>query len=693
MDSLAVNIVSFVAEALVVFVVVALILKRYVSFTNTNKFVYFSAWIGYFFSIAILFLVPIDIGITTYLSCMSSNYTVTDNECSKPFNYIDEFYLEVLWNIVYWTTFVCTWALYPIMQTYVTSGEFHPKRKLLSAIKENLIFYAIGAVVLVIVFVVLCIIKQGLAGALHTAIVASNMWGIFVLICLLGYGFVHIPRSLWRKANRNVALKYCQFRLVSLREDIENVAIDVEDTLKLIKKYDETIESDDPNREFLDKILQIVPEEYFLLKRGEGDVINEYKEYVRLNARLASDLHRYVTTKCLFDETFKEAIYLQDIILSPNGDARRRYEADIIRIYGKVIGSIINFKDRTWQKISPFTFRLLAVLLGIMSFLLVVSEVTLPFLTTLNVHYWLVWLSKDNLLILEITSFILISFVGACAYVSLFEIKFFNYYQLLPHQRTDEYSILFSAAYLCRLVAPLCLNFLHLIGYGDKTESPFMQTMVNKEEDDPFQAAVYAYFPIVIVLLCLINIFNVTNKILALCDIKRFQYSEDFNDDQISQGQAILLKERDARAKGLTTLRKLVPEGLLEKRIRARQKRDKGDVENGDKEDKEDKEEDEFFDDRPEEAPIQSSTEKFFGIFSSVKTSLFDKISSALPKKSDNDPTTKEELLQDEEMSSTSPSINKTPPPKPKKTTTSNKKGDVDSSFLSEQYDFKHSFM
>jgi hypothetical protein len=95
------------------------------------------------------------------------------------------------------------------MTSYVFSGEFRFFGKVKAAIKENLLFYGVGLVVGVVMFVIIFLIynaersKSGdsfetlpiiLQGAKSTA----NVFGLAMLICLLGYGFVYVPRSYWR---------------------------------------------------------------------------------------------------------------------------------------------------------------------------------------------------------------------------------------------------------------------------------------------------------------------------------------------------------------------------------------------------------------------------------------------------------------------------------------------------------------
>ena len=46
---------------------------------------------------------------------------------------------------------------------------------------------------------------------------------------------------------------------------------------------------------------------------------------------------------------------------------------------------------------------------------------------------------------------------------SVFKVRVLNYFYLAPNHHSDEYTLLFSGALLCRITPPLCLNFLSLI--------------------------------------------------------------------------------------------------------------------------------------------------------------------------------------------------------------------------------------
>lgn len=65
--NLATDITWFGVETAVLAMLVVLILRRYISFTDTDKSVYFGTLVGYFFAFATIFLMPVDIAVVRFL--------------------------------------------------------------------------------------------------------------------------------------------------------------------------------------------------------------------------------------------------------------------------------------------------------------------------------------------------------------------------------------------------------------------------------------------------------------------------------------------------------------------------------------------------------------------------------------------------------------------------------------------------
>jgi len=144
----------------------------------------------------------------------------------------------------------------------------------------------------------------------------------------------------------------------------------------------------------------------------------------------------------------------------------------------------------------------------------------------------------------------------------LFKLKLFWFYRLLPHQQTDENSILFSAAFMSRLVAPLYLNFLHVI---DLTNTEFPSPFLSVIKTDPIREALYQYFPLILLLFCIFTLFNLANKIMKFCGLSQVCCTDDFDDDQIERGSELMFREREAKERQTSTVRGIAGTGRLSK--------------------------------------------------------------------------------------------------------------------------------
>eukprot|EP01130_Rhizamoeba_saxonica_P014692 TRINITY_DN6433_c0_g1_i1.p1 TRINITY_DN6433_c0_g1~~TRINITY_DN6433_c0_g1_i1.p1 ORF type:complete len:669 (+),score=76.56 TRINITY_DN6433_c0_g1_i1:63-2009(+) len=539
-------------QILLVFGFSLFMLNRYVSFKKTAKYVYLPVALGFFLSFGILFLLPLDIGMTSYLQCRSS---ATDPEsCNKPYDLVDPNTLKILWTVVYWTTFACTWLVYPLLQSFSYSGHFGFKNRVLGAIRENVIFYGVGALIFIVVliWVYFSVTQHSFMDTLGIGIAISNAWGLLLLICFLGYGLCHVPRTIWRLANRPVQLKYIQFKLIGLKKDVDSSEEDLLKLLKKLKKLDESISSNHAFREYVDQMLKIVPDSYSKIRRGSGNVRNSYSAYVKFHTKLKSAIHNNEASKSMYNELLIKAIEIEDIV---NAQATSYFTRPNFQFRKSGTCSPFFFNiEWIWILIQPITFRLLAILCALISVTLVYSETVFFLFPKYSIFALLVTATRETFW-MQAFSFIGVSYIAACVFSGLFNLKLFNYYQLIPHQHTDENSILFSAAYLSRLLAPLALNFLYVINFVQREEysdlSPFLRVM-GPMSVVPFLGNNFQiYFPIAVFLFTFATLFNLGNKVLSLCRVKKFQFSEDYEDGRIDEGRALLSEERERMERGL----------------------------------------------------------------------------------------------------------------------------------------------
>ena len=115
------------------------------------------------------------------------------------------------YNIIYWSTFLLGWIFIPLMQSYEDSGEFTKTEKLKSSLKENLIYYGI-LLVIIIILLVFTIIKFGIEKTLIIIKDGSLIFGLVFFFFLLSYSLIKYPKTLYLKLNNSKQIQYHEWR-------------------------------------------------------------------------------------------------------------------------------------------------------------------------------------------------------------------------------------------------------------------------------------------------------------------------------------------------------------------------------------------------------------------------------------------------------------------------------------------------
>lgn len=61
---------------------------------------------------------------------------------------------------------------------------------------------------------------------------ASNTWGLFVLVLMLGYGLVEVPRNMWNSSKRGILLARSWFKVSKLSTEKTEAEENLEDILE-----------------------------------------------------------------------------------------------------------------------------------------------------------------------------------------------------------------------------------------------------------------------------------------------------------------------------------------------------------------------------------------------------------------------------------------------------------------------------
>ncbi|KAJ3340997.1 hypothetical protein HDU93_005861 [Gonapodya sp. JEL0774] len=131
------------------------------------------------------------------------------------------------------------------------------------------------------------------------------------------------------------------------------------------------------------------------------------------------------------------------------------------------------------------------------------------------------------------------------------KMRVFSVYALVPDHHTDEGSMLFFAAYFCRLNFPLCYNFLNLLTTADTSNSPATATtfvrVIGKIDLVPLLGNEFnLYFPLVIVVICTVVFFNLHGRLMRMCGGfgELFFDDDEPTEDIVMEGRQLIEQAR-----------------------------------------------------------------------------------------------------------------------------------------------------
>lgn len=400
-------------------------------------------------------------------------------------------------------------------------------------------------------------------------IAAANTWGLFLLVLLLGYGLVEIPRSHWNGAKRGYLLMKTYFKAAKLMTEKADAEENLEDIMEEVRKVSESIKYNHPLRKCVDTILKKCPTEY---QERMGRNMDDYEDFderqnsypsekslVKLHKQVIYSVQRHRRTQVQWQILLEQAFYLEDV--AKNETSATRQFVHTFQSQEPENKIIQYFYTPTvewyWEcLLRPWFYRVLAVVLAAFSVIVVWSECTFfstrPVLSLFAVFIQLAE-KTYNYIYIEMACFLTIFFLSICVYSTVFRIRVFNYYYLASHHQTDAYSLLFSGMLFCRLTPPLCLNFLGLthmdatISHTDAQPTAYTSIMGSMKVLSFIADGFYIYYPMLVVILCIATYFSLGTRCLNLLGFQQFMGDSEMTSDLIDEGKELIRREKRRR--------------------------------------------------------------------------------------------------------------------------------------------------
>ena len=180
-----------------------------------------------------------------------------------------------------------------------------------------------------------------------------------------------------------------------------------------------------------------------------NDTIPTEKTLTKLHRQVIKALQNYHRTEAQWDDWTNYVFELEDINKNLVSN-----DHQFVHSLSKKRKFWFNSPKLEWYwkcLLAPLMLRFFAVLSGFMSVLIVWSEVTFFSQSpTLSIFAALVSGFDPNYFAIEATCIATIFYLCLCTFYTIFKIRIFNYYYLARNHHSDEYTLLFSGALLCR---------------------------------------------------------------------------------------------------------------------------------------------------------------------------------------------------------------------------------------------------
>ena len=458
---------------------------------------------------------------------------------------------------------VITWLIIPILQNYCLSGAFTVLGRLIDAIKELWRFYVIiGLVSVVGIMIAAFLDKLKLSTLPQLVITLSNAYGLLVIVGLLGYGLVEVPRVLWRRSFPETRLLWHWHRVGRVSIRLQKATNELLRSLSAMKATSRQVSPS--NRLLKTKVEALIAYvnvasplrfeddnvsdmDIETLSEDELEYARDIDGLSRLHRRLKMSFANYTSTKGEFISFLHKSIILEDICR--------------VRERGFSMGNGIRlhaFSNAYLCFLKPLIQRCSAILMAFLSLTIIWSEATIalgrdPDLSpvSLLVHSPSVistpWL-------LQCVVGLTLSYVVVAAYSSLFRLSGMGVYHMVLHA-TSSWSLLLNGSLFARFAAPLAFNFLHVIRMADWNKNGNQMAFVRLMgmQDVPlFGTGFNTWFPIVMVVYTALLAFNWYESCFAKKLIPaslRFD-SEKCDDMHTARGRYIASLERSASQEG-----------------------------------------------------------------------------------------------------------------------------------------------
>mmetsp|Transcript_42536 Transcript_42536/g.96281 ORF Transcript_42536/g.96281 Transcript_42536/m.96281 type:complete len:622 (+) Transcript_42536:199-2064(+) len=463
------------------------------------------------------------------------------------------------WKVVYWSTFLLTWVVLPVLYEAWYAGEITWMGRFKSALKVNLKFYCL-TLVLGVVFGVYLMVSNNmtLSAVSDFAMLFGNTYGLLLVIALMGNGLVELPRAIWRFRDNERAIQRVQLRAVAMDAEVYDASCELEDAEKTVEAMGRKVATAADRLElqkYMDHVLTYVESPATADSSSYPLTASANQERARGGVRGGS-ARKAIPEKhggqsgCETEEATPESLarlckrvrWAQERVhaskqrwhglLKEYEAATKRNEAkgggglDLEALNKK--GLLASFQRLVRRLGRPF-LGAMAGMCAVLSAIVLWSELTMGL--PVSISPWGLLISaltegssagdRAHPVLIQLVALVPFAYMSACTFFSLFRLRLLGLLSLHGEHQTPPGPLIYNAIYLIRLQFPLGLNYLLTLSLPRGREVSFKQLTISMQTVPLFGQGFVVYAPVVLALVSLFTLLSCYERVLSLVGVEQ----------------------------------------------------------------------------------------------------------------------------------------------------------------------------
>ena len=459
--------------------------------------------------------------------------------------------IKYIYAFDYWTIYILSWFVIPVIQSYEKSGYFNQKDKLKDAIKANLLFFAFFFLFGVVATVFL-LFQKGISvidELPHLIILMSVCWGLFQVFFLMGYSIIKLPTDLYSHYLYENRERYFEWRIMDLKENLYEIKYKFNKHYNKLKNTKETIEKSSnspllPFKKNINELFNSIDKNTnvkdFPFSKEDFKIANNEKDLIKLNKKLKSEIIDFQRSNYLQNQIYQKWLLVISLIqLKKTKPEKESLSPELANKKIKYL-EISCFQKFYYLYIRQILILILMVIVVIFEIIILLSEISTCLEDILHFKYILIF-NKERIFLNHFIIIFQILFLFYLCFYSLFQMKISFLCRIYGHRQTDSLSILFITYMMCNIGYPICINFTQISKnenakiyqiYGYKNLTGVSKTIFEK---------ILRFYPFLLFVLIVLNYFNVINKIGSCMGITSFTVKDEDTLRNIDEGKEVLI--------------------------------------------------------------------------------------------------------------------------------------------------------